>query len=68
MVERISSMQNSTGTRTTNRRRPPELKDVDLAARRQRITQAFCRTVEEEKRKTEAKRKLVEKRNSEIME
>jgi dynamin-binding protein len=53
MVERISSMQSSTGTQITNRRRPPELKDVDLVARRQRITQAFNQTIEEEKRKTE---------------
>ena len=53
MVERINSMQKSTGSQITSRRRPPELKDVDLAARRQRITQAFNRTVEEEKRKTE---------------
>jgi dynamin-binding protein len=53
MVERIGSMQNSTNSQITTRRRPPELKDVDLAARRQRITQAFNRTVEEEKRKTQ---------------
>jgi hypothetical protein len=53
MVERIGSMQNSTNSQITARRRPPELKDVDLAARRQRITQAFNRSVEEEKRKTQ---------------
>jgi hypothetical protein len=53
MVERIGSMQSSTPSPITTRRRPPELKDVDLAARRQRITQAFNRTVEEEKRKTQ---------------
>jgi dynamin-binding protein len=56
MVERISSMQSSTNPQITSRRRPPELKDVDLAARRQRITQAFNRSVEEEKkRKTQLK-------------
>ena len=53
MVERIGSMQSSTTSQISNRRRPPELKDVDLAARRQRITQAFNRTVEEVKRKTQ---------------
>ena len=58
MVERIGSMQNSTSSQVTNRRRPPELKDVDLAARRQRITQAFNRTLEEEKRKTQVRENI----------
>lgn len=53
MVEKIGAMQISSIPRPTARRRPPELENIDIAGRRQRITQAFNRTMEEDKRKTQ---------------
>ncbi|EDN09185.1 rho guanyl nucleotide exchange factor [Histoplasma capsulatum] len=60
VVDRISSLQNQSNASTrdskpsrTKSRRLPELGNVDFAARRQKIQQAFNKTVEENARKEE---------------
>ena len=68
MAEKFNPVPNqSRGTRYSNRhsQRPPELKNIDLEARRQRITQAFNKSLKEEERKeelaAERRRKALEK-------
>ncbi|KAF3481824.1 spermatogenesis-associated protein 13 [Arthroderma uncinatum] len=63
LVERISGLQSKDGAGSSSRgsgsgsrsssKKPPELGNVDFAARRQRIQQAFNRTVEENAKKEE---------------
>ncbi|KAM5443161.1 hypothetical protein MferCBS31731_002037 [Microsporum ferrugineum] len=54
LVDRISGLQSKDGSRSASgSKKPPELGSVDFAARRQRIQQAFNRTVEENAKKEE---------------
>ena len=49
----MNASRNSSGSRDAKQKKLPELGGVDFAARRQRIQQAFTKTMEENKRKTE---------------
>ena len=59
-----NASRNSSRTRDPRQKKPPELGGVDFAARRQRIQQAFTKTVEENKRKGEIE---AEKRRSSLV-
>ena len=59
-----NASRNSSRTRDPKQKKPPELGNVDFAARRQRIQQAFTKTVEENKRKGEIE---AEKRRSSLV-
>ena len=59
-----NASRNSSKTRDPKQKKPPELGNVDFAARRQRIQQAFTKTVEENRRKGEIE---AEKRRSSLV-
>src|SRR5262249_23487512 len=58
VVEKINAMTNQSNSASRQRRplRPPELKNIDLEARRHKITQAFNKTVQENERRKEIRR------------